>query len=157
MSKVSRADWAATTPWDGITSKPTNFGVSDIGQLTGKGYGEGQVPAYDSATRRFRPHTIDSSAPAPVPTPTTTAGIEIWVIWDVPSLHALQTATEDFYFVGAFPSMPVIVGTPFTNQFVQVTATVTDMNLVRISVTNMDLADLDLGEGTYRLRLFNGV
>lgn len=157
MSKVSRADWAATTPWDGITNRPSSFGVSDIGSLTGNGYSEGQVPAYNVASKRFRPTTPTPASITPAPTPSSGSGIETFVTWDVPSLHAMQTAYEDFAFVGAIPSMEVIVGTPFPDSFVQVSATVPTMNLVRITVTNMDIADLDLGNGTYRLRLFNGI
>lgn len=156
MAKVSRADWAATTPWDGITDRPASFGVSDIGGLTGNGYADGQIAVYNRAAGRFRPGSRTLPVPAPTPTPTPGPPTEIFVTWDVPSLHALQTATEDFYLNGSFVSQPVIVGAPFSDQFVQVSATIVDMNIARISVTNMGLADLDLGEGIWRLRIFNG-
>lgn len=154
MSKVSRADWAATTPWGGITDKPASFGVSDIGGLTGNGYADGQIAVYNRASGRFRPGSR-SVTPTPTPvTPPLPGFSELWVPWDVPSLHALQTATEDFYFVGVMVSQPVIVGAPFDDQFVQISASAVDTNMARISVTNMGLADLDLGEGQWRLRIF---
>ncbi len=154
MAKISRADWAATTPWLGITDKPASFGVSDIGQLTGIGYADGQVPVYSISSGRFRPGSRNPT-PTPVP-PTPTPGIptEITVTWDAPSLHALQTATEDFYFPGVLPSQPIAVGASFTDQNVQISATVVDANTVRITVTNLGLADLDLDDGFYRLRVF---
>lgn len=155
MAKVSRADWAATTPWAGITDKPAGFGASDIGQLTGIGYADGQIPVYNRSSGRFRPGSRTPPSPTPAPTPTPGPVTEIAVTWDVPNLHALQTATEDFYFVGAFVSMPVAVGAPFDNQFVQISGSVVDLNVVRVTVTNMDLADLDLGEGIWRLRIFS--
>jgi hypothetical protein len=157
MAKISRADWAATTPWEGITNKPATFGATDIGQLTGHGYSSGQVPVYNAASGRFLP---GSRNPSPTPTPPDpTPGIptEIAVDWDVGNLHALQTATEDFDFVGAFPGHPVIVGASYTNDFVQISATVVDLNVVRISVTNMGIDDLDLDDGFYRLRIFTDV
>ncbi len=157
MSHVNRADWATETDWDGIRNKPASFGVSDISQLTGIGYADGQVPVYSISSGRFRPGSRNPT-PTPVP-PTPTPGIptEIAVDWDVTNLHALQTATEDFDFVGALPGHPVIVGASYTNQNVQISATIVDVNVVRISVTNMGLADLDLDDAFYRLRIFNGV
>lgn len=157
MSKVSRADWAATTPWSGITDKPASFGVSDIGELTGIGYADGQIPIYSRSSGRFRPGSRLAPSPAPTPTPSGLSSIEIFVTWDCPSLHALQTATEDFDFVGAFVSQPVIVGAPFSDQNVQISASIVDLNIARISVTNMGLSDLDLGVGIWRLRIFSNV
>lgn len=157
MSKVSRADTAVSTPWNGITGKPASFGASDIGQLTGIGYADGQIPVYSATSGRFRP---GSRNPAPTPTPPEpTPGIptEIYVDWDAPSLHALQSAYEDFPFVGALLSYPVIVGASFANEFVQISATVVADNLVRITVQNLGIDDLDLDDGIYRLRIFNGV
>ena len=63
--KVTRADWAATAPWDGITGKP-DFpgGVTDIGQLTAEGFEVGQVPLWNG--HNFVGYTIPA---APTPTP----------------------------------------------------------------------------------------
>lgn len=156
MGKVSRADWAASTPWNGISDKPASFGASDIGQLTGDGYSDGQIPVFNRASGRFRP---GSRNPAPAPTPPTpTPGIptEIAVEMDVPTLHALQMYYEDFDFVGAFPGHPVIVGASFTNPYVGISATIVDLNVVRISVVNFGFDDVDLDDSFYRLRIFNG-
>jgi hypothetical protein len=38
---------------------------------------------------------------------------------------------------------------------VQISATIVDLNVVRISVTNLGLADVDLDDSFYRLRIFN--
>lgn len=157
MSRVVRADWAATTEWDGINGRPSSFGATDIGDLTGHGYSNGQIAIFDSATGRFRP---GSRSPAPDPTPpdpTPGTPTEISFTWDAPSLHALQTATEDFYFIGVLPSQPIAVGSSFDNQNVQISATVVADNIVRITVTNMGFDDLDLSDGFYRLRSFSDV
>lgn len=156
MAKISRADWAATTPWVGITDKPASFGASDIGQLTGIGYADGQIPVYNRASGRFRPGARNPSPTPTPPDPTPGIPTEIAVEMDVPSLHALQTYYEDFDFVGAFPGHPVIVGSSYTNPYVQISATIVDLNIVRISVTNMGFDDVDLDDSFYRLRIFNG-
>lgn len=155
MGKVSRADYAETAPWSGITGKPDSFGASDIGQLTGIGYADGQVPVYSLAAGRFRP---GSRNPAPAPTPPTpTPGVptRITVTWDVPTLHALQTATEDFPFAGVFPGRPVSVGAPMDDSelYINFCAYVIDVGLVRIAVQNLGLADLDLPESQWQLQI----
>jgi len=156
MGKVSRADWAASVPWQGVTDKPSTFGVTDIGQLTGDGYSDGQIPVYNRASGRFRP---GSRNPAPTPTPVPpTPGIptEISVEMDVPNLHAFQSYYEDFFFPGALTGQPVIVGASYTNPYVQISATVVDSNSVRITVMNLGLDDVDLDDSFYRLMIFNG-
>jgi hypothetical protein len=153
MSKISRADWAATTPWDGITNKPASFGVSDIGGLTAIGYSDGQIPVYSHAAGRFRPGSRLAPSPTPTPTPAPTES-EVALTWDVPNLHALQTATEDFYIPGVFVSHPVVIGAPFDDQNVQFSGSVVDLNMVRISVTNLGLADVDLATGIWRVRFW---
>ncbi len=151
MSKVSRADWAATTPWSGVTNKPAipGAGVTDIGQLTGNGYASGQYPRYNAATKRFVPATLPPPSP-PAPTP---GGTTIIVYWDVPNLHAWQSAWEEFTFPGAFIGAPVAVGPPFPNEFVTVFASVVSNDTVRITVTNLNLTDVDLGNGSWSLRI----
>ncbi len=153
MAKISRADWAASVPWIGITDKPVSFGASDIGELTGNGYSDGQIPVYNAAAKRFRPGSRLAPSPAPAPTPAPESS-EVALTWDVPNLHALQTATEDFYVPGVFVSHPVIIGAPFSDQNVQFSGSVVDLNVVRISVTNMGIDDLDLAEGIWRVRFF---
>lgn len=156
MAKISRADWAATTPWLGITDKPDSFGVTDIGELTGLGYSNGQVPVYNRSLGRFRPGNFPTPAPTP-PAPTPISSTEIWVVWDPPNLHALQSCYEDFdSLIGAFVSQPVMVGCPFDDAFVMVSASIIATNTARITVQNLGLDDLDLAEGTWRLRIFNG-
>ncbi len=154
MSHVVRADWAASTEWNGIRGKPANFGVTDIGQLTGIGYADGQIPVYNKASGKFRPGSRNPT-PTPVP-PTPTPGIptEIAVEMDVPTLHAFQSYYEDFDFVGAFPGHPVIVGASYTNEFIQISATIVDLNVVRILVMNVGFDDVDLDDSFYRLRIF---
>lgn len=150
MSKVSRADWAASVPYSGVTGKPpTVAGITDIGQLTGLAYGSNQYPRFDTLTGRFRPATLPV---APTPTPTPAAAFQI-VSWDAPSLLPLQSCWEDFSFIGVLVSQPIALGTPFPNEFVLATASVPAANVVRITVVNMSLATVDLAVGSWTIRL----
>lgn len=150
MSKVTRADWAASTPWSGITDKPPAppAGITDIGQLTGLGYQNGQYPRFNILTGRFHPATLP---PTPAPTPTPGPGTFTIVSWDTPSLLPLQSAWEDFTVLGAYISQPIYLGTPFPDAFILAVATVPEANVVRITVTNMSLTTVDLGEGSWTL------
>lgn len=150
MSKVSRADWAASVPWDGVTGKPDfPAGITDIGQLTGDGYSDGQYPSFDAGSGRFSPATL------PEPVPPTPAPVPEFIIvsWDTPSLMPLQSAWEDFDFPGVLVSQPITLGTPFDDEFVLAVATVPEANVVRITVTNMGFSTVDLAEGSWTIRL----
>lgn len=69
MSKVTRADFALLAggvDWANITGKPSSFGgTTDIGDLTGAGFGIGQYPAWNG--KKFLPATIPDD-----PTPSDT-------------------------------------------------------------------------------------
>jgi hypothetical protein len=151
MSKVSRADWAASVPWAGITDKPVvTPGVTDIGQLTGNGFANGKVPIWSSASGKFVPGSLPTPTPTPPPTP---SGSSLLVYWDVPLLHALQSAWEDFTFSGVSVSRAISLGAPFADEFIQISASTPAADTVRITVTNLGLADVDLGGGTWELKL----
>lgn len=150
MSRVVRSDWAASVPWQGVTNKPpTVAGITDISQLTGDGFLNGQYPRFNALAGRFRPATL----PTPTVTPTPAPPAQIIVSWDVPSLLPLQSAWENFDFIGVLVSQPIMLGTPFQNEFVLAVASVPAANVVRITVTNMSLATIDLGVGSWTLRL----
>jgi len=152
MSRVSRADWSASVPWGGVIDKPSSFGVADIGGLTGTGYSNGQYPAYDKVTGRFRPASI--IAP-PTPTPIEPwVPNEMWYNWDDTTLHAFQSAQQDFDFIGAFPAQPVAVGASFAIDYLTISAYVPFANTIRVTVMNTQISDVTVGSGTIRLILF---
>lgn len=154
MAKISRADWAASVPWSGITGKPSAFGPTDISELTANGYVNGQYPS--AVSQRLKPTTLVlPPAPTPDPVPPAPASIsKLYVTWDMPTLHALQTAQEEFTFIGANPGMAVLVGGPLDTTFVNLSAYCYDFNQVRILATNLGLTDIDVGELTYQLVIF---
>lgn len=153
-----RANWAATCPWDGITGKPAfpGGGASDIGQLTGAGFSSKQVPVWNVALQKFVPASITGIAGYVAPSSGTVQQYinPVQVEWDVPSLEPLQSAYEDFPLIGALPATPCAVGVPFDMQFCWIRADVIANDSVRITVTNLNFATVDLGNGLYNVQLF---
>lgn len=153
MSKVSRSDYAATCPWTGITGKPTNFGgVTDIGQLTGIGFGNNQVPRWNSTLGKFRPYTIPPT-PSPV-TPVNPLPTQIQITWDAPNILPLQSAYEDFPLIGAVPGEPIAWGLSMDTGFCLPYACITTNDLIRLKITNLDSVAVDLGSMLWQIQRF---
>lgn len=155
---VSKANWAASCPWTGITGKP-NFpsgGVTDIGQLTGIGFANKQVPVWNSALGKFVRSNISGIAGYSSPSPTPGGGYvaPVQVEWDVPSLMPLQSAYEDFPYIGAVPGTPAAVGVPFDLQFCFPFAAVILNDSIRVMIVNMNSVPVDLGTGIWNLQIF---
>lgn len=149
MTKVAKADWSPVT-WEQITGKPSSFGVTDIGQLTGNGFAIGQVPRWNGS--KFVPYTIPST-PAPTPTPTPLPA-QIGITWDIPEILPLQTATEDFNIGGVFLGYPLAI-TPNSNPgFFWFAALVTAVDVVTVYALNMDATPVTLGSTNFTLQRF---
>ncbi|HEX2899823.1 MAG TPA: hypothetical protein VHS96_08905 [Bacteroidia bacterium] len=151
MSKVAKADWAASTPWLGISGKPASFGVSDIGQLTGIGFSVGQVPRWNGS--KFVPYTIPSN-PTPPPTPGVLPA-PIGLTWDIPELLPLQTATEDFNVGNIYPGSPVSVTVGTNPGFFFFDAIVTGIEVVTLYALNMSGGPVTLGSTNFTLQKFS--
>lgn len=157
---VPRANWAATAgsvAWANVTGKPSNFGgVTDIGQLTGAGFANKQVPIWSSALRKFVPANIGGIAGYVAPTPGSGSQYvdPVQVSWDVPSLLPLQSAYEDFPYIGATPGTPAAVGVPFDLQFCFPFAAVILNDSVRVMIVNMNSSPVDLGTGIWNIQIF---
>lgn len=160
MSKTTRSDWAANAGrvrWQDVMDKPSSFGgASDIGQLTGTGFSNKQVPVWNVALRKFVPANITGIAGYVAPTPSAPRQYidPVQVEWDVPSLDPLQSVYEDFPLIGAQPATPCAVGVPFDMQFCWIRADVIANDSVRITVTNLNFGTVDLGNGLYNVQLF---
>ncbi len=151
MSKVTRADWAASVPWDGITNKPAtpSGGVTDIGQLTGKGFSVGNYAKWNGS--KFVPGAAPTVPPIVVPT----IFSDHFFAWDAPPLMPLQSAWEDFPVIGASVNQIVSCGPPFNVGLCIVFCYIPFNDTVRIQVTNFDSVAVDLGPGTWRIRWWN--
>lgn len=154
-----RANWAATVPWDGITGKPDFIGgASDIGDLTGDGFANRQVPVWSVSLRKFIPANISGIAgySNPSPAPDTTVGFtDYFIEWDVPSLAPLQSAYEDFPAIGAAVNQPVLLSPTADVTFFNWLAFVKTNDTIRLQVTNMNLTTEDLANSLWRVRLFD--
>lgn len=150
MSKVSRSDWSATAPWEGIIGKPSTFGVTDIGQLTGIGFSAGQVPRWNGV--KFVPYTIPN-VPTPTPDPTPLPD-PISLTWDIPELFPLQTGTEDFNVNGVFPSYPLALSVNSNPGFFFFAALVTQIDTVTLYAVNMSAAPVTLGSTNFSIQRF---
>ncbi len=155
--KATRADWAASAPWSGITGRPANpAGISDIGQLSGAGFSDKQAPVWNRLLQKFVPSNVQGIAGYTTPTtPTVQQFIPAFqVSWDVPPLAPLQSVYEDFPLIGAIPSTPVAVGVPFDLQFCIIQGAVISNGSVRLTVINLNGVAVDLGVGLYNIQLF---
>ena len=151
MSKVSRSDWSASTPWSGIVGKPTSFGITDISQITAVGFSSDQVPRWNGS--RFTPYTIPSSS-TPV-TPPSSLPSQVQFSWDVPAILPLQSAYEDFPLIGAVPGEPIAHGVAFDPGFCLTFAYIFANDTVRLKVVNMNSAPVDLGAAVWSIQRFN--
>ena len=83
--KVTRADWAGSVPWAGVTGKPaglTGETVADVSQLTAR------VAALEAA--------VNALSGVPSDSPVTTLHVE----WDIDSLEPFQMGYEDIPLPG---------------------------------------------------------
>jgi hypothetical protein len=153
MSKVSRSDYAASCPWSGIIGKPSNLGgATDIGQLTGVGFANNQVPRYNVSLGKFRPYTLPSP-PSPV-TPTNPLPAQIQITWDAPSLLPLQSAFQDFPLIGALPGEPIAWGLSIDTGFCIPFACIAENDLIRLKLVNMDSVAVDLASTLWQIQRF---
>ncbi len=149
MSKVSRSDWSPVT-WAQITGKPSSFGVSDIGQLTGAGFALGQVPRWNGS--KFVPYTLPN---IPAPTPPNSLPPQFTLTWDIPELLPLQTATQVFNVGMVFPGNPLAIGWSADPGFFWFWGLVTDIEVVTLYAKNMSAGPLTFGEVTATVQRFN--
>lgn len=154
--KSTRADWAATTSWDGIQGKPDSFPSTapDISQVGGRSFNNGQIPTWNSALRRFVPGSGSGGGVTPTPPAPVVAWKQITFFWDAPTLLPLQSCYEDFDFIGALTSDAVAAGPTSDLAYCQVTACVPEANKVRVFILNGNLTPVDLSNGIWKIVRF---
>lgn len=152
MSKVARADYAASVPWLGITGKPAGVGDPvDIGSLKAAGFSNGQVARWNGT--KFVPYTIPA-APVPPVVPPSTLPAQIQFNWDVPSILPLQSAYEDFALLGAIPGEVIAHGVSFDPGFCITQAYVITNDSIRLKVVNLDSVAVDLPASVWNIQRF---
>ena len=143
--KVTRADWAGSVPWSGVTGKPAELtsagGVAtDLTALTAR------VAALETAVNSL------SSAPAG----SSLTSLDVW--WAVGTLEPLQMAYEDIAVPGDAPAGSTFtVGAPFsagTGVFFE--AYSLGEGVVRLVAVNLSGAAVTLPMANFTLFILNG-
>lgn len=149
---AQRANWAATTPWAGITGKPEfpSVFVTDIGQLTGAGFTNGQVPVWNSAQGKFVPYTIPSPSGGGGSLPS-----QFTLTWDIPLLAPLQTATQTFNVANVYPTYPIAIAWNCDPGFMWFWGLITDIQVLTLYAKNMDAVPITFGEINVTVQRFN--
>jgi len=139
--KVTRADWAGSVPWSGITGKPAGLAGSAVTDLTAL---TARVAALEAAVNSL------SSAPAG----SSLASLDVW--WAVGTLEPLQMAYEDLAGpVGA--DAKFAVGAPFaagTGVFFE--AYPLGEGVLRLVAVNLSGATVTLPGTNFTLFILNG-
>lgn len=81
--------------------------------------------------------------------------MQIMLVWDIPALLPLQTATELFNVNGVFPGYPLAVGASIDTGFIWYKAVVTAIDIVTLYALNMDASPVTLGEVTFTVQKFS--
>ena len=141
--KVTRADWAGSVPWSGITGKPANLpgdsATGDQAQLTAR------VAALEAAVASLVPGASSGSA---------LSSVSVW--WAVGTLEPFQMAYEDLTAsVGTGANFAV--GAPFaagTGVFFE--AYSLGAGVLRLVAVNLSGTTVTLPMANYTLFVLNG-
>lgn len=141
--KVTRADWAGSVPWSGITGKPTELNsvgstATDLTQLTAR------VAALEAAVNSL------SSTPAV----SSLSSVSVW--WAVGALEPLQMAYEDLTApVGA--DAKFAIGAPLTaGTGVFFEAYSLGVGVLRLVAVNLSGATVTLPMANFTLFILHG-
>jgi len=139
--KVTRADWAGSVPWSGITGKPASLQGSapaDLTELTAR------IETLEKAVASLTSHSTESTV--------TTFHVE----WTIDSLEPLQPAYEDVTIVGVRASSTCSLLPQDPTPFLQGSAIAIGPSLVRLSILNLAPAPLTPGLTVWTLVVING-
>ena len=141
--KVTRADWAGSVPWSGVTGKPTEINsvgstATDLTALMAR------VAALEKAVTSLSSRVSKS--------PVSSFHVE----WTISSLEAFQSAYEDLVVAGVQASSACLLVPQDPTPFLQGSAVAIGPSLVRLSVTNLAPTPLTLGLSVWTLVVIDG-
>ena len=139
--KVTRADWAGSVPWSGVTGKPAGLGSStgtDLTALTAR------VAALEAA--------INSLSSASSDSPITTLHIE----WTIDSLERFQMGYEDITLPGLPAGTACVLVPQDHSAFLIASAVTIAPSVVRLTAINVGPAALAPGLTIWTLFVLNG-
>lgn len=139
--KVTRADWAGSVPWSGITGKPAGLGSStgtDLTQLTAR------VAALEAALNSLSSASDDS--------PVTTLHVE----WTIDSLEPFQMGYEDIPLPGLPAGAACVLVPQDPSAYLTASAVAIAPSTVRLTALNVGPATIAPGLTVWTLFILNG-
>ena len=139
--KVTRADWAGSVPWSGVTGKPAGLGSStatDLTQLTAR------VAALEAALNSLSSASDDS--------PVTTLHVE----WTIDSLEPFQMGYEDITLPGLPAGTACVLVPQDPTAYLIASATAIAPSTVRLTAFNAGPVALAPGLTVWTLFILNG-
>ena len=139
--KVTRADWAGSVPWSGVTGKPAGLGSStatDLTQLTAR------VAALEAA--------INSLSSASDDSPVTTLHVE----WTIDSLEPFQIGYEDISLPGLPAGAACVLVPQDPTAYLAASAVAIAPSVVRLTAVNSGPGVIALGLTVWTLFILHG-
>ena len=139
--KVTRADWAGSVPWAGVTGKPaglTGETVADVSQLTAR------VAALEAA--------VNALSGVPSDSPVTTLHVE----WTIDSLASFQMSYEDVTLTGLQAGTACALVPQDPTAYLIASATAIAPSTVRLTAFNAGPVALAPGLAVWTLFILNG-
>ena len=139
--KVTRADWAGSVPWAGVTGKPaglTGETVADVSQLTVR------VAALEAA--------VNALSGVPSDSPVTTLHVE----WTIDSLEPFQIGYEDISLPGLPAGAACVLVPQDPTTYLIASAVAIAPSVVRLTAINVGPAALAPGLTIWTLFVLNG-
>ena len=139
--KVTRADWAGSVPWAGVTGKPaglTGEVATDLTTLTAR------VAALEAA--------INSLSSAPGDSPITTLHVE----WTIDSLERFQMGYEDISLPGLPAGAACVLVPQDPSAYLIASAVAIAPSVVRLTAVNSGPLVLAPGLTVWTLFILNG-
>ena len=139
--KVTRADWAGSVPWAGITGKPAGLAGSAVTDLTAL---TARVEALEAAL-----NSLSSASDDP---PVTTLHVE----WAIDSLESFQMGYEDIILVDLPAGTACVLVPQDPSPYLIAPAAAIAPETVRLTVMNVGSAAVTLGLTTWTLFILHG-
>ena len=139
--KVTRADWAGSVPWSGVTGKPaglTGETATDLTQLTAR------VAALEAALNSLSSASDDS--------PVTTLHVE----WTIDSLEPFQMGYEDISLPGLQAGTACVLVPQDPTAYLIASAVAVSPSVVRLTAVNSGPLVLAPGLTVWTLFILNG-
>lgn len=139
--KVTRADWAGSVPWSGVTGKPAGLGSSTATDLTAL---TARVAALEAALNSLSSTSSDS--------PITTLHVE----WTIDSLEPFQMGYEDISLPGLQAGTACVLVPQDPTAYLIASAVAVSPSVVRLTAMNVGPLVLAPGLTVWTLFILNG-